>query len=125
MKHVKLDVEEESVRRFVLGLTIDGGGSVLELNGKAVACVVPAPNPGKQKSVAVAWNQRMNARRCELIDREIDDVLTPAETAELRQLQDEMLRYQNKVAPWPIQAARELHQELLKKSAKGQESLDE
>ena len=50
MKHVKLDVQEESVKRFVLGLAADAGGSVLELNGQAVACVVPAPKPVRSKS---------------------------------------------------------------------------
>ena len=124
MKHVKLDVEEESVKRFILGLTADPGGSVLELNGKAVACVVPASKPAANKSVSVAWTEQKNAQRAQLIDREIDDVLTPAEVVELRQLQDEMLRYQDKVAPWPIQAARELHEELLKKAAKHQDGPD-
>jgi hypothetical protein len=121
MKHVKLDTQEESVKRFVLALTVDRGESVLELNGKAVACVVPVPKPLRGKSTSVAWTQQKNTRRCELIDREIDGVLTPEEVVELRQLQDEMLRYQNKVSPWPIQAARKLHQELLKKAAKAGE----
>lgn len=120
MKHMKLDAQEESVKRFVLALTVDPGGSVLELNGKAVACVVPASKPVRGKSTSVAWTKQKNTRRCELIDREIDGVLTPEEVVELRKLRDEMRRYQNKVAPWPIQAARQLHQELLKKAAKAQ-----
>ena len=73
---------------------------------------------------SLEWTEQKNARRCELIDREIDDILTPKEAVELRQLQDEMLRYQNKVAPWPIQAARKLHQELLEKAAKAQDGAD-
>jgi hypothetical protein len=121
MKHVNLDVQEESVKRFVLGLTADAGGSVLELNGQAVACVVPAPKPVGNGSASPQWTEQKNARRAELIDREIDEVLTPDEAVELRQLQDEMLRYQNKVAPWPIQVARKLHQELLEKAARAQE----
>jgi hypothetical protein len=121
MKHVKLDVQEESVKRFVLGLAANAGGSVLELNGKEVACVVPAPKPVGRNSAFVQWTEQMNSRRSELSDREIEEVLTLDETVELRQLQDEMLRYQNKVAPWPIQAARELHQELLEKAAKAQD----
>jgi hypothetical protein len=121
---VKLDAQEESVKRFVLALTLDGGGSVLEHNGKAVACVIPAPRPIRGEATAVEWTEQKNTRRCELIDREIDGVLTPEEVVELRQLQDEMLRYQNKVAPWPIQAARQLHQELLKKAATAQDGPD-
>jgi hypothetical protein len=120
MKHVKLDVQEESVKRFVLGLAAETVGSVLELNGQAVACVVPAPKPVRRGSAPLKWTDRKNARRSELIDREIDDILTADEVVELRQLQDEMLRYQNMVAPWPIQAARQLHQELLEKAAYAQ-----
>jgi hypothetical protein len=121
MKHVKLDVQEEAVKQFVLALTVDPGRSVLEFNGKAVACIVPAPQPGRDESPSVPWTEQKNARRYELIDREIDGVLTPEEMVELRQLQDEMLRYQKRVAPWPIPAARKLHQELLKKAAKAQD----
>ncbi len=121
MKRVKLDAQEESVKRFVLALTVDPGGSVLELNGQAVACVVPAPKPVTGASTSVERTEQKNTRRCELIDREIDGVLTPEEVVELRQLQDEMLRYQNKVAPWPTRGARHLHQELFKKAAKAQD----
>jgi len=124
MKHVKLDAQEESVKRFVLALAVDPGGSILELNGQAVACVVPSPRPAGGDSTSDEWTEQKNTRRCELIDREIDGVLTPEEAVELRQLQGEMLRYQNKVAPWPIQAARQLHQELLQKAAKAQNGSD-
>jgi hypothetical protein len=104
------------VKRFILALTVEQGASVLELNGKAVACVVPPPRP--VSSTSDDWNDDKNDRRCNLIDREIDGVITPEEAVELRQLQDEMLRYQQKVAPWPIEAARQVHQELLKKAAR-------
>lgn len=124
MKHVKLDAQEESVKQFVLALAVDPAGSVLELNGKAVACVVPAPTPRSSEATFDEWTESKNSRRCALIDKEIDGVLTPEEAIELRQLQDQMLRYQNKVAPWPIDAARKLYQELLKKSAKAQEGPD-
>jgi hypothetical protein len=123
MKHVKLDVQEESVKRFVMVLAADAGGSILELNGQVVACVVPAPKPVRRKSASLQWTERKNARRSELIDREIEGALTPDEAVELHQLQ-EMLRYQNKVAPWPIQTARKLHQQLLEKAAKAQDGPD-
>jgi hypothetical protein len=124
MKHVKLDAQDESVKRFVLALTVDPGGSVLELNGKAVACVVPAPRPRTGDATSDDWTEQKNTRRCELIDKEIDGVLTPEEAVELRQLQDQMLRYQNIVAPWPIPAARQLYDELLKKATKAQDDPD-
>jgi hypothetical protein len=124
MKQVKLDAQEESVKRFVLALSVETGGSVLELNGQALACVVPAPKPVKGETAPVKWTEQKNTRRCELIDQEIDGALTPQEIVELVQLQDEMLRYQNQVAPWPIQSARQLHKKLLKKAAKAQDGPD-
>ncbi len=124
MKHVKLDAQDEAVKRFVLALTVEQGGSVLELNGKAVACVVPPPRPVPDNSIADTWTEEKNHRRCELIDREIDGVITPEEAVELRQLQDELLRYQQKVAPWPIETARQLHGELLQKAAQTQTGAD-
>jgi hypothetical protein len=120
MKHVQLDTKDESVKRFVLELTVDAGGCLLELNGKPVACVILPSTPSKNSSTTVDWTERKNQRRCDLIDREIDGVITIEETIELRQLQDEMLRYQQRVAPWPIEAARQLHRKLLKKAAKSQ-----
>jgi hypothetical protein len=120
MNRVNLNTQHETVQRFILALTADRAGSILEMNGEAVACVVPPPKSVTGHATSEEWTEPKNARRCNLIDREIDGVLTPAEAVELRQLQDEMLRYQNKVAPWPIQAARQLHQELLKKAAQAQ-----
>jgi hypothetical protein len=43
MTHVSLDAQDEAVKQFVLGLMADPNGSVLELNGQPVACVVPPP----------------------------------------------------------------------------------
>jgi hypothetical protein len=124
MKHVKLDAQDESVKRFVMALTVETGGSVLELNGKAVACVVPPPKPAKNGKAADDWNDAKSNRRADLIDREIDGVITSEEAAELGLLDEELLRFQEKVAPWPIEAARQLHQKLLKKAAKARRDTD-
>lgn len=62
----------------------------------------------------MAWSDAKNNRRCDLIDREFDGPpLTPGEIVELAELQDEMLRHRQRVAPIPIEDARRLHQELL------------
>jgi hypothetical protein len=42
MTHINLDGFEESVRQFVLAAAVDPAGSVLELDGRPVAWVVPA-----------------------------------------------------------------------------------
>src|SRR5438105_2572596 len=111
MKHVRLDGQDESIKRFVLALTVDPDGAVLGLDGQAVACVVPPPRLASSGSTSEEWTEEKNQRRCDLIDQEIDGAISPAEAVELRQLQDQMLRHQNRVAPWPIAAARQLHRE--------------
>src|SRR5262249_54631682 len=112
MTHVSLDAQDEAVKQFVLALTADPNGSVLELNGRPVACVVPPPkamNGGGETE----WTDAKNARRIELIQKKHAGGLSPAEHAELGGLQEEMLRFRQKVAPLPLEDSRRLHQELL------------
>lgn len=59
------------------------------------------------------WNESRNARRCALIDKEIDGTLAPAERVELELLQKEAVTYRDRVAPFPIEGARKLHEQLL------------
>ena len=113
MKHINLDDQNDLVKQFVLTLTADAGGSVLELNGQAVACVMPPPSHLLNDNGTHEWNEAKNHRRCELIDRKYTTSLTPDETIELAALQKEMLRYRQQVAPLPLADARRLHQELL------------
>jgi len=117
MKHVSLDALDESVKRFVLSLSAEEGGSVLELNGRAVAHVLPAW-AGKMDTTE-EWTEARNERRCALIDREIAGTLTAAEADELTALQRAMLRHRRRVAPLPLEDARRLHQELLSRSESG------
>src|SRR4051794_31986806 len=112
MKHVSLDTQDEAIRQFVLSLSVDRGGSVLELNGQAVVCVLPV-QPENGKGDGEDWTEEKNARRCALIDRDIAGGLTLEEATELQGLQREMLRYRRRVAPLPLDDARALHQELL------------
>ncbi len=116
MTHVSLDAQDEVVKRFVLGLTVDPSGSVLELNGHPVACVVPPPK-ARNGGGEPEWTDAKNARRIELIKKKHADGLSPAEHVELGGLQDEMLRFRQKVAPLPLEDARRLHQELLARAA--------
>jgi hypothetical protein len=116
MTHVSLDAQDEAVKQFVLGLTVDPSGSVLELNGQPVACVVPPPK-AMNGAGEPEWTDAKNARRIELIKKKHADGLLPAEHVELGGLQDEMLRFRQKVAPLPLEDARRLHQELLARAA--------
>jgi hypothetical protein len=112
MTHVNLDSQDEKVKQFVLGLTVDPSGSVLELNGRPVACVVPPPKLADETTDAAVWTDAKNARRIALIKRKHASGLSPAEHVELAGLQEEMLRTRQKLAPLPLDDARKLHQEL-------------
>jgi hypothetical protein len=115
MTHLNLDGASESVRQFILQAVVDPAGSVLEIAGRPVAWLIPAaPTPANGDEV---WTEAKNARRCDLIDRKYAGGLDPAEAVELAQLQEQMLRYRQRVAPLPLEDVRRLHQELLNKVA--------
>jgi hypothetical protein len=114
VNHIALDNEDEAVKRFVLSLPVAANGSVLELEGRAVACVVPIV-AGPVEATG-AWSEAKNARRCALIDKEVDGRLSAGEAVELHLLQREMLAHRHKVAPLPLAEARQLHRELLAKA---------
>ncbi len=114
VNHIALDKEDDAVMRFVLSLPVDAKGSVLELEGRAVACVVPILQEPVETNGA--WSEAKNARRCALIDKEIDGTLSAGEALELHRLQREMLAHRRKVAPLPLAEARQLHKELLAKA---------
>ncbi len=115
MRHVNLDKQHKTVKRFILSLSVEPEGLVLESEGRQVAWVV-APAPGADNGDE-PWTDAKNTRRCRLIDRKYDGGLTAAEAAELARLQDQMLRCRQRVAPLPLEDARRLHQELLQKAA--------
>lgn len=119
VNHIPLESQDEAVKRFVLALPADPNGSVLELQGRAVAWVVSGVDV-KQPSDNGPWTKAKNDRRCDLIDRKYAGGLTPAEALELAQLQEEMLRYRERVAPLPLEDARRLHQQLLEKAARAE-----
>ena len=114
VNHIALDKEDEAIKRFVLSLPVGANGAVLELDGRAVACVVPVIEEGLEEHGA--WSEAKNARRCALIDKEIDGTLSAREAMELHLLQREMLAHRRKVAPLPLAEARKLRQELLSKA---------
>jgi hypothetical protein len=116
MKHVNLDAEDEPIKRFVRALAVDQAGSVLELDGRAVVCVLPVDGKGHDGE---DWTEEKNARRCALVEREIAGTLPIEEMKELHALQAAMLRYRRRVAPLPLDDARALYQELLARAKAG------
>ena len=117
MKRIELNSQGDAVRRFFLSLPVDADGSLVELNGQAVARVFGIAKAGNSAELHPApWTEAKNQRRCELIDKDIDDHLTPQEVMELEALQRQMDRHLRTVAPLPLEDARRLHQELLAKA---------
>src|SRR5438477_9470574 len=99
MTRLILYTADEGVRRFILSAASTAEGSVLELGGRTIALLVPASSSGP----AEAWTEAKNQRRCELIDRKYAVGLADAEAVELARLQEQMLRHQERVAPWPVE----------------------
>jgi len=123
MTHVNLDTQPEVNRQFLLALSASPDGAVLVSADRPVASVVAPPRStkgtGEQEE---EWTREKNRRRCALIDRKYDHGLSPSEEAELALLQDAMYRCIDKVAPLPLGAARNLHQDLLQKAARAQDA---
>ena len=113
MTHVSLDSQNESVKQFVLSLSVDRQGSVVELEGKEILRVFPAQSDATDQD----WSEGKNDRRCQLIDKKIDTTLTSEEAKELEDLQDQMLRHRHRVAPLPLAHAHQLLEELERKAA--------
>ncbi len=117
VNHINLNRQEEAIKRFFLALPVDPEGAVVGLDGHVVAHVfiAEAVADGNGDNVG-PWTDAKNARRGDLIDKEIDSRLTPAEARELKDLQRQLLHHVDRVAPLPLADARRLHQELLMKA---------
>lgn len=116
MNHINLDTLPEPFQRLIHTMAAAPDGSVLEKDGKPVIRVTPLPGP--DGTADGEWTPAMNRRRSELIDRKIDGSISPEERAELQDLQDQLGRYVDRVAPLPWEPLRKLHQELLEKAAR-------
>jgi hypothetical protein len=117
VNYINLDTQGEAVRMFFLSLPKDPEGVIVEVDGRAVARLVPivtATIDGSNDESS--WTKEKNSRRCFLIDREIDGTLTSDEARELAVLQRQMLQHLERVAPLPLEATRRLYEELLAKS---------
>jgi hypothetical protein len=115
MNYFNLNAAPEMVRNVLLPLSLDQGGTAVELNGHVVAYILPKPVlPAASDE---PWTDAKNARRFELIDRKYDGpALSYEEEIELLQLQEQSQRYVRRIAPLPLDAARKLHGELLERS---------
>jgi hypothetical protein len=110
-------MQEEAIKQFFLALPADPEGSLVELNGNAAARITrDNAAPAENSSDGTGWSDQKNARRCELVDREIEGTLLAGDVAELAVLQQQMLAERRRLAPMPLNDLRRLHQELLAKA---------
>jgi hypothetical protein len=69
------------------------------------------------------WSDEKNARRCELIDREIAGATTDDEQRELERLQLEVDEHVARSVPRPLAELEKIKQLLCQENAEGEESL--
>ncbi len=60
-----------------------------------------------------AWTREKNARRVNLIDKKIQQTITPVEAVELTRLTQQMRVHSDREEMVPLEGARELHRRLL------------
>jgi hypothetical protein len=116
MTHVNIDRQPEAVKEFFTTLEIAPDGSVVEMNGKPLARMLPAESVPTEVDGG-NWTPEHNRRRCDLIDKKFDAGLTPAEELELAALTAGLRKFVDRVAPLPLEDVRRLHQEVLEKAA--------
>ena len=105
MNYINLDAKGEAIKQFFLSLPSDPEGTVVEVNGRAVARLVPILAGDNDASNGEhAWTKAKNVRRCFLIDQEIEGTLSPEEARELAAFQRQMLQHVQRIAPLPLDA---------------------
>lgn len=115
MTHLSIDLAPEAVKRFFETLSLKPEGSVVEMNGKPMARMLPAnaaiaADPGP-------WTPEKNRRRCDLVDQKFATGLTPAEANELESLTAGMRHFIQRVAPVPLDEVRRQHDRLFEVAA--------
>lgn len=120
MNHISLDGHAEALQQFLLSLATNPTGTVVELHGRAVACVLPMPT--SNGSPEEEWNDAKIRRRWDLIEKKHrTGPLPPPKVLELSLLQEEMLRYRQRIPPLPLEDAERLHAELLDKARRAED----
>jgi hypothetical protein len=102
------------VRQFFDSLDTSEGPAVVRTRGRKFYVVA---RPDAVNQAPGPWTPRKAKRRHDLIDKQIDDRLTVEEEVELAELEDELDRYVDEVAPLPIEYARQVLDRLLRQAA--------
>lgn len=120
-----------STNDIVRELALSSGGPVffedprtharyVALSRETFECLLPPADAEVHEPTSERWTDAKNSRRLQLIHKECHGGLPADEAGELEQLQAEMLRYRNRIAPLPLADARKLLAELLSKAAAAQ-----
>ena len=83
------------------------------------AIQAPIGRATRNRSPDPEWSEAKNARRCELIDRKIQNTISTREAAELDKLQEGLRAYLDRVAPLPMEGPKKLHAELMRLEKRG------
>jgi hypothetical protein len=102
--------------RAMLDAFLDSGMDT-ELFAETVGRVLIEERPG-----SIEWDSELNQRRFELIDKEIQETLTPAERVELAGLTGIMREQLESESNLPMEGAKALHRNLMGLAGKDQPS---
>jgi len=116
MVNTNLENAPEAVRKYLLSLA-NSGSTVLKVDGRPFARLTLISKE-RNGTPTGTWTAEKNERRCELVDLEIDNQITPDEQNELRELERQLDRHLDLVAPLPLESLRKLHAELLEEASK-------
>lgn len=103
---------QDAAIRAVLETLLESGMDT-ESFAETVGRVLIERRPG-----STSWSPEMNRRRFELIDKEIQETLTPAERSELAGLTRIMREQLESESCLPMEGAKALHRKLLELAAK-------
>ncbi len=115
MNAIDVNVQDESVLRFLRSLPTDPNGTWLRVNGELLFRVIPVS--ASDRATTPEWTDEQNARRCLLIDKEVGGTISAVEAIELEDLQEQLRRYRRQVTPLPLAETRRLLEELERKAA--------
>ena len=106
LKVITPDTIDEPVKRFITGLEISREPSVMEVAGRRVYIVVrPALDERKGDE---PWTDAKAKRRYDLVERKLSNTIGPEEAIELAQLNEALDDHIDRVAPLPLDYARNI-----------------
>lgn len=117
MTTIRWETIPETARQFIRSIALSADGAVIEEDGRPSYRVIAYPKPAPD-APDPEWTTADNDRRCDLIDKDLDGLLTPDERLERDTLDARLDRHVDRVAPLPLGPLRKLHQELLEKAAR-------